>query len=127
MSSRGPYRRHSAQFKLQLCQEIRSGGLGRRDAQKKYSLSANLIQLWLTQYDRGELDGEEVEATVVADYEAKIAVLERKVGQLTMELDLLKKVPRLRLVSGLPGASRERMPVRPATAVVASGKRRPDG
>ncbi|MBQ0942287.1 hypothetical protein KAK07_02940 [Ideonella sp. 4Y16] len=43
-----PYRRHSAQFKLQLCQEIRSGGLGRRDAQKKYSLSANLIQLWLT-------------------------------------------------------------------------------
>ena len=25
MSSRGPYRRHSAQFKLQLCQEIRSG------------------------------------------------------------------------------------------------------
>jgi transposase-like protein len=87
MSSRGPYRRHSAQFKLQLCHWIRTGGLGRRDAQKKYSFSANLIQLWLTQYDRGELDGEEVEAIVVADYEAKIATLERKVGQLTMELD----------------------------------------
>ena len=39
MSSQGPYRRHSAQFKLQLCQDIRSGVLGRRDAQKKYSLS----------------------------------------------------------------------------------------
>jgi transposase len=70
MYSRGPYRRHSVQFKLQPCQEIRSGGLGPRDALEKYSLSANLIQLWLTQYDRGELDGEEVEATVVADYEA---------------------------------------------------------
>ena len=58
MSSRGPYRRHSAQFKLQLCQDIRSGILGRRDAQKKYALSANLIQLWLTQFDRGELTGE---------------------------------------------------------------------
>jgi len=80
MSSRGSYRRHSAQFKLQLCQEIRSSGFGRRDAQKKYSLSANLIQLWLTQYDCGELDGDEVEATVVADYEAKIAAPERKVG-----------------------------------------------
>ena len=68
MSSRAPYRRHSAQFKLQLCQEIRCGALGRRDAQNKYSLSANLIQHWLTQYDRGELDGEEVEATVLADY-----------------------------------------------------------
>ena len=30
MSSRGPYRRHSAQFKLQLCHDIRSGALGRR-------------------------------------------------------------------------------------------------
>lgn len=36
---------------------------------------------------------------MVVDYEAKIAALERKVGQLTMELDLAKKTPRLRLVS----------------------------
>ncbi|MEO8523150.1 MAG: transposase [Caldimonas sp.] len=91
MSSRGPYRRHAPQFKLQLCQDIRSGALGRRDAQKKYSLSANLIQLWLTQFDNGELTGEEVEASMVIYYEAKIAALERKVGQLTMELDLVKK------------------------------------
>ena len=87
-------------FKLQLCQDIRSGVLSRREAQKRYSLSANLIQLWLTLFDRGELEGDEVEAAAVVDYEAKIAALERKVGQLTMELDLLKKMPRLRLVSG---------------------------
>jgi len=85
---------------LQLCTDIRSGLIGRREAQQKYRLSANLIQLWLTQYDRGELNKEEVEASVVAEYEAKIAALERKVGQLTMELDLLKKTPSLRLVSG---------------------------
>ena len=99
MSSRSLYRRHSPQFKLQLCNDIRSGALGRREAQKKYSLSANLIQWWLTQYDRGELGIDEVEAGLLADYEAKIAALERKVGQLTMELDLLKKAPRLRRVS----------------------------
>lgn len=99
MSSRGPYRRHTAQFKLQLCTDIRSGVLGRRDAQKKYSLSANLIQMWLTQFDRCELSTEEVQADVVAEYEAKIAALERMVGQLTMELELVKKTPRLRLVS----------------------------
>ena len=99
MSSRGPYRRHSAQFKLQLCHDIRSGTLGRRDAQRKYTLSANLIQMWLTQFDRGELSNEDAEASVVADYEAKIAALERKVGQLTMELELVKKTPRLRLVN----------------------------
>jgi len=99
MSSRGPYRRHAPEFKIQLCQDIRSGALGRRDAQKKYTLSANLIQLWLTQFDRGELSTEEAQASVVAEYETKIAALERKVGQLTMELDLVKKTPRLRLVS----------------------------
>ena len=33
------------------------------------------MQMWLTQYDRGDLN----------------AALERKVGQLTMETDLLKK------------------------------------
>lgn len=98
--SRGPYRRHSPQFKLQLCNDIRAGAIGRKEAQRKYSLSANLVHLWLTQYDRGELDGEEVEATLVTEYEAKIAALERKVGQLTMELDLLKKAPRLHLVNG---------------------------
>jgi len=65
--------------------------LGRRDAQKKYSLSANLIQLWLTQFDHGELTGEEVEASLVIEYEAKIAALERKVGQLTMETRPLSK------------------------------------
>jgi transposase-like protein len=56
MLSRDPYRRHSAQFKLQVCSEIRSDKIGRRDAQKTYAISANLIQMWLTQYDRGELD-----------------------------------------------------------------------
>jgi hypothetical protein len=58
-----------------------------------------LIQLWLTQYDRGELSTEEVEASVISEYEAKIVALERKVGRLTMELELVKKTPRLRLVS----------------------------
>lgn len=99
MSARGPYRRHSPQFKVQLCTDIRSGKLGRREAQRSYRLSANLIQMWLDQYDRGELDAEEAAASTISEYEAKIAALERKVGQLTMEVDLLKKTPRLRLVS----------------------------
>ena len=92
--SRGPYRRHSLQFKLQLCTDIRSGAIGRREAQRTYKLSAQLIQLWLTQFDEGQLCVEEMEASVIDEYEAKIAALERKVGQLTMEIDLLKKRPR---------------------------------
>jgi len=92
--TRGPYRRHSPHFKLQLCTDIRSGAIGRRDAQQKYRLSANLIQLWLSQFDQGELNQEEAAASLIDEYAAKIAALERKVGQLTMEIDLLKKTPR---------------------------------
>ena len=91
MSSRGPYRRHAPKFKIQLCQDIRSGAIGRRDAAKKYTLSTNLIQLWLMRYDRGELSAEEAEASVITEYEAKIA-LERKVGQLTWGSTLSKKL-----------------------------------
>lgn len=99
MSSKGIYRRHSPQFKLQLCSDIRSGKLGRREARRTYEISASLIQLWLSQYDRGELNVEEVAAATISDYEVKIAALERKVGQLTMEIDLLKKTPRRPLES----------------------------
>lgn len=88
MTSKDPYRRHPALFRLQLCQDIRARVIGRRNN----NISANLIQLWLTQFDRGELNGEEAEASVVAEYEDRITALERKVGQLTMELDLVKKL-----------------------------------
>mgnify|MGYP000539464289 CR=1 FL=1 len=58
MTSRGPYRRHATPFKLQLCQDIRAGAPMRRDAQRSHNLSANLIQLRLTQFDRGKLNDE---------------------------------------------------------------------
>jgi len=93
---------------LQLCQDIRGGVIGRRDAQRTYGVSANLIQLWLTQFDRGELNDEEAEASVIAEYEAQIAALERKVSQLTMELDLLKKTPRQSIADGSEKSSAAR-------------------
>lgn len=77
--------------------------IGRRDAQRTHHISANLIRLWPTQLDRGEMTNEEAEASVIAEYESRIAALERKVGQLTMELDIVKETPR---VPG--GASSER-------------------
>jgi hypothetical protein len=43
------------------------------------------MQVWLTQFDRGELDVEEAAATTNTEYEVRIAALERKVGQLTPE------------------------------------------
>jgi mannose-6-phosphate isomerase-like protein (cupin superfamily) len=53
-SGRAPNRRHTAEFKAELCRSIRAGTIGRREAQKRYSLSDNLIHLWLARYDRDE-------------------------------------------------------------------------
>lgn len=75
---------------MQVCSDIRHGSIGRREAQKRYRLRANLIQHRLTQYDQGGLAVDEADADTIAEYEAKIAALERKVGQLAMELELLK-------------------------------------
>ncbi len=61
MSSSGPCRRHSAQLELRLRYDFRSDTLGRRDAQRKYTPSTNLIQMGLTQFDRGKLSNEGAE------------------------------------------------------------------
>ncbi|AMO93298.1 hypothetical protein CFter6_0569 [Collimonas fungivorans] len=61
--------------------------------------------MWLTQFDRGELDKEDAAASTVSEYEAQIAALERKLGQLVVELDLLKKTPRLRLINDSENSS----------------------
>jgi len=48
MAARGPYGRHSAQFKLQHCHDIRSGALGRssgrcKDCADERAMSPGLI------------------------------------------------------------------------------------
>jgi hypothetical protein len=45
-----------------------------------------------TQYDCSDLNAKEATGECLAEYEAKVAALERKVGRLTLKLDLLKKV-----------------------------------
>jgi transposase len=98
--AKGAYRRHSAQFKLQVCSEIRSGRLGRRDAQKKYKLSDNLIQQWLAKFDLQELQDQSGNADRLDAYKARIAALERKIGQLTMALDGLDRQDRTEIKRG---------------------------
>jgi transposase len=95
MTTRTTHRRHSSEFKRQVCLEIRSGALGRREAQRMYQLSDNLLQRWLGQFDVGILGDDvlvlpppPVESDAAhAECLAQIAALQRKVGQLTMALN----------------------------------------
>jgi transposase len=85
------HRSFSFEFKRQVVLDFLEGREGMRELARKYSLSRNLIRLWVQKYEAGELTDEVVDAVRIAEYEGKIAELERKVGQLTMEVDLLKK------------------------------------
>jgi len=96
MPTRNAYRHHTARFKLQVCQDIREGVRSRSESIKEFRLSSALIQQWMTKFDSGLLDAAEDEAPLINHYEVHIAALERKVGQLTMELDLLRKATSLR-------------------------------
>ena len=85
------YRTYTVEFKRQLVEEYLGGGTSLTQLARRHDLSRELLRIWVRKYEAGEFanDGP-TQADRRAD-EAKIAGLERKVGQLTMELDLLKK------------------------------------
>ena len=82
------HRRFSFEFKRQVVLDFLEKRMGLREVARKHSLSRNLIRQWIRKYEAGQLTDEVVDADRIAEYEGKIAELERKVGQLTMEVDL---------------------------------------
>ena len=82
-------RQFSREFKLQVLREIEAGKSAAQAA-REHQLSPNLISRWQKQQVQ---DGERSFAGSGHLYKesARIADLERKVGQLAMENDLLKK------------------------------------
>ena len=91
MLTEAPFRRFSREFKLQLCADVRAGIIGRREAERTHRLSSSLLATWLKRFDAGLLSqGEEPVGRIADVYEGKIAELERRVGQLTMEVERLR-------------------------------------
>lgn len=85
------YRRHSTTFKLELVRAYLNGEGGYKTIARKHDISHALLMIWVEKYQRGDLTEEVEDAENAREYEAKIGALERKIGQLVMELDLLKK------------------------------------
>jgi transposase-like protein len=84
-------RRYKREFKVQVVGDIRTGLMGWRESAREYGMSASTIRDWLERYADKESAMKKKDPALFAEYEAKIAALERKVGQLTMENELLKK------------------------------------
>jgi transposase len=83
------HRRHSLEFKRQVVQEYLAGetlhGLA-----KRHDLARNLIRFWVERYEAGAFDEDAQAADLIPAYEARIAALERLVGQQALELEFLK-------------------------------------
>ncbi len=85
------YRTYSIEFKRQVVEEHLSGGASLNQLARRHDISRELLRTWVKKYEAGEFAGDGPAKADRRAHEAKIAGLERKVGQLTMELDLLNK------------------------------------
>ena len=88
------HRSYSTAFKRQIAQEYLAGEISLHGLAKRHDICRNLIRLWVEKYERGEFEEEAASADLLAEYVQRIAALERLVGQLTLENDLLKKASR---------------------------------
>lgn len=84
------YRTYSIEFELQVGREYLGGGVPLLGSAKRHTIYRNLIRLRLKKCQGGEFNEDAASAASMEEYEAKIATLERKVGELTMENDALK-------------------------------------
>ena len=84
------YRTYTVEFKRQVAEE-HLGGVSLNELARRHDLSREQLRTWVKKYEAGEFAGDGPTKPDRRAYEAKIAGLERKVGQLTMELDLLKR------------------------------------
>lgn len=87
------HRSHSTEFKRQVVAEYHAGetlhALGRR-----HDLSRNLIRIWIEKAEAGALDEDAAAAELLAEYEVRIAALERLVGRQALEIEFLKGAQR---------------------------------
>ena len=96
-------RKFQVEFKQQLVREIESGVITQSQAAREYQISASVISHWRLKFQRGALV--ERPSSRERVLEAENEKLKAKVGDLTMKIDLLKKMEdyarRLRSVDSL--------------------------
>ena len=84
------YRTYTIEFKRRVVEE-HLAGVGLTELARRHDISRELLRTWVKKYEAGEFAGDGPAEPDRQAYEAKIAGLERKVGQPTMELDLLER------------------------------------
>jgi len=81
-------RTFSLEFKRQVVEELLSGESSAAQLCRRHNICASLLYHWKELYSRGKLNNEPTEIGALED---KIERLERLVGKLTLENEVLKR------------------------------------
>jgi transposase len=81
-------RSFSLEFKRQVVEELLSGESRPAQLCRRHNISSSLLYHWKRQYNRGKFDNEPTDEAALKD---RIEKLERLVGKLTLENELLKR------------------------------------
>ena len=81
-------RSFSLEFKRQVVEELMSGESGPAQLCRRHNITASLLYHWKKQYSRGKFNNEPTEEGALRD---KVEKLERLVGKLTLENEVLKR------------------------------------
>jgi len=85
-----PYRQHSEEFKRNLIHQIDSGEISKTAASRDHKIAISLIDRWRKQIHEGTL--KHIPTVKERQLEKELDKYKRKVGELTLEVDLLKKL-----------------------------------
>ena len=88
-------RKHAPEFKAKVVMEILTGEMTTMQASRRYGIKDSLLYRWKSEFWERlpQIYGQEQDLEGRRQDE-KIAELERKVGQLTMDNEILKKASR---------------------------------
>jgi transposase len=81
-------RSFSLEFKRQVVEELISGESGPAQLCRRHDIAPSLLYHWKKQYSRGKFSNEPTEEGALRN---RVEKLERLVGKLTLENELLKK------------------------------------
>jgi transposase-like protein len=81
-------RRFSSEFKRQVVEELMSGESRPAQLCRRYNITSSVLYHWKKQYSRGKFNNEPTEEGALRD---RIEKLERLVGKLTLENEVLKR------------------------------------
>ena len=82
---------YSLEFKRAVVQQYLDGALSPNAISRQHRVSRTLITYWTRKFVAGELEGPVAKELEHRELQARVALLERKVGQLVLENELLKK------------------------------------